>query len=93
MLEILERFVLDEGYSYLRMDGGTAIGSRGVLVNRFNKVSITAISIMVIDITAIGITAVGVTAVGVTAVEYCRTGFESNRNVIVSFKILSIAIP
>ena len=39
MLDILERFVQKEGYEYLRMDGGTAIGSRHVLVNKFNQVS------------------------------------------------------
>lgn len=38
MLDILESFVLDEEYSYLRMDGGTSVGSRQVLVNKFNQV-------------------------------------------------------
>lgn len=38
MLDILEKFVMKENYSYLRMDGGTAIGTRQPLVQRFNEV-------------------------------------------------------
>lgn len=36
MLDILERFVQGKGYSYLRMDGTTAVGSRMTLIDRFN---------------------------------------------------------
>lgn len=37
MLDILERFVNSEGYSYLRMDGTTNIGIRASLIKRFNN--------------------------------------------------------
>ena len=38
MLDILESFVQDRQYTYLRMDGGTSISSRQPLVMQFNKV-------------------------------------------------------
>ena len=37
MLDILESFVQDRQYTYLRMDGGTSISSRQPLVMQFNK--------------------------------------------------------
>ena len=45
MLDILESFVQKEGYEYLRMDGSTSIGSRHVLVNRFNQVILLLFSL------------------------------------------------
>ncbi|KHN76863.1 DNA excision repair protein ERCC-6, partial [Toxocara canis] len=36
MLTVLEKFVIKEGYEYLRMDGSTSIGSRQPLVEKFN---------------------------------------------------------
>jgi DNA excision repair protein ERCC-6 len=36
MLDIIERHVLEAGYSYHRMDGSTPIGSRGRLMDDFN---------------------------------------------------------
>ncbi len=38
MLDIFEAFVVKEGYSYVRMDGGTAVATRQPLVKRFNEV-------------------------------------------------------
>ena len=38
MLDILERFVVGQGYSYRRMDGGTPISTRQPLINHFNEV-------------------------------------------------------
>lgn len=37
MLDILEKLVIAQGYSYHRMDGGTAISQRGRLIDDFNK--------------------------------------------------------
>ena len=37
MLKILENFLQDYHYTYLKLDGGTAIGSRQGLINRFNN--------------------------------------------------------
>ncbi|KAJ8014047.1 hypothetical protein DPEC_G00036190 [Dallia pectoralis] len=37
MLEILEVFVRENGYSYLKMDGTTTIGSRQPLIARYNE--------------------------------------------------------
>jgi len=38
MLQILEVFVRDRNYSYLRMDGTTAVASRQPLITRYNEV-------------------------------------------------------
>jgi len=38
MLNILESYVKEHDYSYLRMDGTTSIASRQPLVARFNNV-------------------------------------------------------
>ncbi len=37
MLNLLESFVIAEGYSYLKLDGTTSIASRQPLINRFNS--------------------------------------------------------
>lgn len=39
MLEILEVFVRENGFSYLKMDGTTTIGSRQPLIAQFNQVN------------------------------------------------------
>jgi len=44
MLNILESFVQKRDYSYVRMDGATAIASRQPLVARFNTVSFISCS-------------------------------------------------
>ncbi|XP_005098039.1 DNA excision repair protein ERCC-6 [Aplysia californica] len=37
MLDILEKFVQDQGYSYLTMDGGTSISARQPLISQYNN--------------------------------------------------------
>ncbi|KAJ3360588.1 hypothetical protein HDU91_004503 [Kappamyces sp. JEL0680] len=37
MLDIVESFVVEKGYKYMRMDGNTAISSRSKMVDTFNK--------------------------------------------------------
>ncbi|XP_078715634.1 DNA excision repair protein ERCC-6 isoform X4 [Lampetra fluviatilis] len=37
MLDILEKFVQGEGYSYMKMDGTTSIATRQPLIDKFNK--------------------------------------------------------
>merc|ERR1719394_959347 len=37
MLKVLHRFVESEGYTYIKMDGGTSIWSRQGLINKFNN--------------------------------------------------------
>ena len=39
MLDILEMFIKDQNYKYMRMDGGTSIAARQPLINKFNSVS------------------------------------------------------
>lgn len=38
MLDIMEAFVQDKGYTYVRMDGGTSISARQPLVQKYNNV-------------------------------------------------------
>lgn len=37
MLDIIEKHVVEAGYSYHRMDGNTAIATRGRLMDEFNS--------------------------------------------------------
>lgn len=37
MLDIMETFVKQQNYSYLRLDGNTGIGSRQPMIEKFNK--------------------------------------------------------
>ncbi|GFO00974.1 DNA excision repair protein ercc-6-like [Plakobranchus ocellatus] len=37
MLNILEKFIQDQGYRYLTMDGGTSISARQPLIDQYNK--------------------------------------------------------
>ncbi len=39
MLDILERFVKSQEYTYMRMDGGTSIAARQPIIQKFNSVS------------------------------------------------------
>ena len=39
MLDILEKYMFVNGYTYQRMDGSTPISNRQTLVNKFNEVS------------------------------------------------------
>ncbi len=39
MLDILEGFLCQQNYTYLKMDGTTYIGSRQPLINAFNMVN------------------------------------------------------
>lgn len=38
MLDILEKYIKNKCYSYMRMDGGTSISSRQPAINKFNAV-------------------------------------------------------
>jgi DNA excision repair protein ERCC-6 len=39
MLNIFQKFVTEQNYSYLKLEGGTSIGSRQPIINKFNKVT------------------------------------------------------
>jgi len=38
MLNIFQKFVIEQNYSYLKLEGSTSIGSRQPIINKFNKV-------------------------------------------------------
>lgn len=38
MLLIMEKFVSDKGYKYLKLDGGTSIAARQPMITKFNEV-------------------------------------------------------
>lgn len=39
MLNIFQKFVTEQNYSYLKLEGTTSIGSRQPIINKFNKVT------------------------------------------------------
>lgn len=38
MLNIFQKFVTEQNYSYLKLEGTTSIGSRQPIINKFNTV-------------------------------------------------------
>lgn len=38
MLNILKEFIIEQNYTYLKLEGNTSIGSRQPIINKFNKV-------------------------------------------------------
>lgn len=39
MLNIFQKFIIEQNYSYLKLEGATSIGSRQPIINKFNKVT------------------------------------------------------
>lgn len=39
MLHIFQQFVIEQNYSYLKLEGTTSVSSRQPIINKFNKVS------------------------------------------------------
>lgn len=50
MLDILEVFVREKNYTYMKMDGTTAIASRQPLIARYNEVRITLPTLMALRV-------------------------------------------
>ncbi|VDP12559.1 unnamed protein product, partial [Onchocerca flexuosa] len=59
MLTILEKFVIQEGYEYLRMDGTTSVRSRQLLVEKFNKDNEVFIFLLTTRVGGLGINLTG----------------------------------
>lgn len=59
MLDILEEFVNDNGYSSLRMDGATAVGSRMYLIDKFNTDSEVFIFLLTTRVGGLGVNLTG----------------------------------
>ncbi|XP_043912706.1 DNA excision repair protein ERCC-6 [Protopterus annectens] len=59
MLEILEIFVRDRCYSYLKMDGSTTIGSRQPLVNKYNEDTSIFIFLLTTKVGGLGVNLTG----------------------------------
>lgn len=63
MLLMLERYVLDEGYDYLKMDGGTAIASRQPLIAKFNSSPDIFVFLLTTKVGGLGINLTGASRV------------------------------
>lgn len=59
MLDILEMFVKDKGYSYQRMDGMTAVGSRMRLIDRFNNDEAVFVFLLTTRVGGLGVNLTG----------------------------------
>jgi DNA excision repair protein ERCC-6 len=59
MLDIVEAFVSNSGYNHLRMDGNTKIGSRQLLIDRFNKDSDVFVFVLTARVGGLGTNLVG----------------------------------
>ncbi|KAL5018836.1 hypothetical protein ScPMuIL_004558 [Solemya velum] len=59
MLDILETFVKRERYIYMRMDGGTPIGSRQSMVNKFNQDSTLFLFLLTTRVGGLGVNLTG----------------------------------
>jgi DNA excision repair protein ERCC-6 len=59
MLVILEHFVSDKGYSYLKMDGTTPIASRQPLIDRFNSSPDVFVFLLTTKVGGLGINLTG----------------------------------
>lgn len=59
MLDILEMFVKDKGYSSLRMDGTTAVGSRMHLIDKFNSDETVFVFLLTTRVGGLGVNLTG----------------------------------
>jgi superfamily II DNA or RNA helicase len=59
MLDLLEEYVKSEGWPYLRMDGGTAIANRQVLVDAFNKDATWFVFLLTTRVGGVGVNLIG----------------------------------
>ncbi|VDK71165.1 unnamed protein product [Onchocerca ochengi] len=59
MLTILEKFVIQEGYEYLRMDGTTSVRTRQSLVEKFNKDNEVFVFLLTTRVGGLGINLTG----------------------------------
>ncbi|KAB7505761.1 DNA excision repair protein ERCC-6 [Armadillidium nasatum] len=59
MLCILEKFLTDESYEYLKMDGGTSVGSRQSIIDKFNNTPSIFIFLLTTRVGGLGVNLTG----------------------------------
>lgn len=59
MLEVLEKFVWQHKYTYLRLDGGTGVGGRQNLINRFNQDESLFVFLLTTKVGGLGVNLIG----------------------------------
>lgn len=59
MLCLLEKLLQQENYNYLRLDGGTTIGSRQTLIDKFNNDSSIFVFILTTRVGGLGVNLTG----------------------------------
>ena len=72
MLLILEKFLVDHSYSYLKMDGGTSIGSRQGMINKFNTTKDIFVFLLTTKVGGLGVNLTGANR-GETNIDYHTT--------------------
>ena len=63
MLSILEKFVTDQGYSYMKLDGSTSIGSRQPLIEKFNSSQDVFVFLLTTKVGGLGVNLTGASRV------------------------------
>ncbi|XP_025425310.1 DNA excision repair protein ERCC-6-like isoform X2 [Sipha flava] len=59
MLNIFQKFVTEQNYSYLKLEGGTSIGSRQPIINKFNKDQSIFVMILTTKVGGLGVNLIG----------------------------------
>lgn len=59
MLDILEKFIQEKGYTYSRMDGTTSVKDRNPLINNFNKDDSIFIFLLTTKVGGLGVNLIG----------------------------------
>ena len=59
MLQILEKFVKQVGYSYAKLDGSTSIGSRQGIIDKFNRSNDIFVFILTTKVGGLGVNLTG----------------------------------
>lgn len=59
MLKIFQKFIVEQNYSYLKLEGATSIGSRQPIINKFNKDPSIFIMILTTKVGGLGVNLIG----------------------------------
>uniref|UniRef100_A0A2S2N6T6 DNA repair and recombination protein RAD54-like n=2 Tax=Schizaphis graminum TaxID=13262 RepID=A0A2S2N6T6_SCHGA len=59
MLNIFQKFIIEQNYTYLKLEGSTSIGSRQPIINKFNKDPSIFVMILTTKVGGLGVNLIG----------------------------------